>query len=153
MSVADSFSGCTVRSNGSRSSKTRSSSMATEVRSCPMVSPLAMCRPLASAGATRSTNRSPNSVFGSSRADTLAGIRSTISGFSASLRVAPLPVVSIERTSPTIRPRILTSEEVCSCEPIRSVSRLTMTTEVKRFWNDATDSPTSRATTRMNPTP
>ena len=64
-----------------------------------------------------------------------------------------MPVVSIERTSPTINPRILTSEAVCSCDPIRSVIRLTMTTGVNRFWKAATDSPTSRPTITMKPTP
>jgi hypothetical protein len=52
-----------------------------------------------------------------------------------------------------MRPRILTSDAVCIWLPIRSVSRLTVTTEVKTFWNDAIDNPISEATTRMKPTP
>src|SRR5665647_1723183 len=67
--VAASFSGLTVRSSGSRLSKTVSSSIATLVRSWPMVSPSAMLWADGLVGMIRSTKRSPNSVLGRIRAD------------------------------------------------------------------------------------
>lgn len=91
--------------------------------------------------------------MGSSRAETSAGIWLTISGWSARESRAPSPVVAMLRTSPTISPRILTSLDSWSWEPIRSVSSVTMTTSVKTFWKEAMDRPMRAATTTRKATP
>ena len=84
-----SLSGWTACSSGRMLSSTRSSSTAAWTRSCGITAPVGD-RPLASApgGGTSSTYFSPNSVFGSSRAATLAGIRAG-PGSSARSSVAP----------------------------------------------------------------
>ena len=60
-------------------------------------------------GMTRSTNFCPKSVLGRIRATTFCGISLALAGCSASLMVAPLPVVLTPRTSPTMIPRSFTS--------------------------------------------
>ncbi len=104
--------------------------MALLERSCSMTEPSVRWSPPGVVGSTRFTYRSPNSVFGSSRADTSFGIRSTLSGCSASSSSAPSPVLRIARTSPTISPRTFTSDEVISWLPTWSVFSVTVTTLV-----------------------
>ena len=87
------------------------------------------------------------------RAETLTGMPATWSGCSAISMLAPLPVLVMERTSPTIRPRILTSELFWSWLPIRSACRVTNTTGVNFFWNEATARPTRSRRVSRNATP
>jgi hypothetical protein len=104
-------------------------------------------------GDTRSTNRSPNNVFGNNRADTPAGTRSTCPGSNANPNLAPVAVTEIEDTRPMINPRSFTSEPTCSCDPIRSVNNVTPTVRVKAWAYEATHSPTVNATVRRKPMP
>src|SRR5688500_13984108 len=69
-----------------------------------MTSPSASRSWLGCSGSSRETKRSPNSVLGSSRADTSAGIWSRWSGSIASSMVAPSALASTSRTWPTITP-------------------------------------------------
>jgi hypothetical protein len=82
------------------------------------------------AGGTSSTNFSPNSVLGSRRAETLAGICGTIAGSRASRSVAPRPSAVISRTSPTMTPRSFTSAPGLSCMPTWSARSDTQVTGV-----------------------
>jgi hypothetical protein len=52
----------------------------------------------------------------------------------ASSMVAPSALAATSRTSPTITPRILTSDASCSWLPAVSVSRVTRATSVNAFW-------------------
>ena len=105
------------------------------------------------AGRTSSTYRSPNRVLGSSRAETLSGMLLAAPGCSARSIRAPCPDVLTDRTSPTISPRILTSDRLCSWLPMVSVFRVTGTTGVNRCWKVATASPMSTARTSRKATP
>jgi len=124
--VAFSFSGCSVLSSGSRSSKTLPVSIASVDRSSLIVV-LALIGPVggSSAGITRSTNFSPNSVLGRIRARTFAGTSLTSAGFMASDIVATVPSEDSARTWPTRMPRSFTSAGRISwlpMEPVRSLS-------------------------------
>ncbi len=132
--MALSLAGWMVRSSGSRSASTRSSSIATVVRSCGITSFSRIGRAAGSVGITRSTYFSPNNVLGSSRALTLLGMSPTESGSSARSTVAVEPSEVTLRTSPTIRPRSLTSDGGASWLPTLSVCRVTWTTSTNAFW-------------------
>src|SRR5688572_285576 len=132
---------------------TRCSSIAFSERSCPITSPSPRRSSDGASGISRETNRSPNSVLGSSRAVTSAGIWSRYSGLSAIEIVAPSTSASTSRTSPTMTPRTLTSEASCSWLPAVSVSSVTMATSVNAFLYRATDSPSSSARTTRNASP
>ncbi len=93
-----------------------------------MVPPASIGLGLGSAGITRSTYRSPNSVFGSSRAVVFDGIRSALSGSIAMTEVTLPFEVDASRTSPTISPRTLTSALRGRALPTVSVTRSTLTT-------------------------
>src|SRR5215207_6054222 len=127
--------------------------MAFSLRSWPMTSPSASRSWTGASGSTRETNRSPNSVLGSSRADTSAGIWSRYAGSIASSISAPSALASTSRTSPTITPRTLTSEASCSWLPAVSVSSVTRATSVKALLYCATAAPRSRARTTRNASP
>jgi hypothetical protein len=86
-------------------------------RSCLITLPAVSRAGAGLAGMTRSTYRSPNSVVGTIRAVTFAGIRGTIPGWMASSSRAPLPSAEICRTSPTSTPRTLTSAPRCISLP------------------------------------
>ncbi len=79
-------------------------------------------------GSISDTYRSPNSVFGKSRAVAFEGIISAMSGWIANSEVTTPSVVVADRTSPTIMPRTLTSALRGSALPTLSVSRETVTT-------------------------
>src|SRR4051794_22444544 len=67
--------------------------------------------------------------------------------------VAPSALAWTARTSPTMTPRILTSEASCNWLPAVSVSSVTRATGVNAFWYVATASPSSSARTTMNASP
>src|SRR4051794_9751052 len=67
--------------------------------------------------------------------------------------MAPSVLASTLRTSPTMTPRILTSEASCSWLPAVSVCRVTRATLVNAFWYDAIASPSRSARTTRNATP
>src|ERR1035437_2088961 len=77
----------------------------------------------------------------------------TWSGCSASSILAPLPVLVMDLTSPTMSPRTLTSESLWSWFPICAAISVTVTTGVNFFWKVATDSPTISAMVRRKATP
>jgi len=80
---------------------TFSSSTASAEWSCRITLPAVSLADAGLAGMTRSTYRSPNSVVGTIRAVTFAGISGTMAGWMASSIFAPVPSAEICRTSPT----------------------------------------------------
>jgi hypothetical protein len=108
--------------------------MAFSLRSWPITSPSARRSDEGLSGISRETKRSPKRVLGSRRTVTSAGICSRYSGLIASSMTAPSASAATSRTSPTITPRILTSDASCSWLPAVSVSRVTRATSVNAFW-------------------
>src|SRR5258705_8775715 len=104
-------------------------------------------------GATRSTYFSPNRVFGTRRAMTLAGMRGTIAGSSARCNDAPAPSAVISRTSPTTTPRTFTSAPRPSCIPVWSVRTVTQVTGVNALLYASTDSTSRPARKARNARP
>ena len=97
------------------SESTFSTSIAT--RDSEITSPARMLRADGRCGTCNATYFSPNNVFGTIRADTFSGMRWACAGSIARESVAPSPLDSIRRTSPTSSPRIFTSASAGSCRP------------------------------------
>ncbi len=83
------------------------------------------CPAVVGVGMTRSTNFWPKRVLGRIRATTSCGISLAFAGCSASLMMAPSPVVLTLRTSPTMIPRSFTSAPSASCVPMWLVFSVT----------------------------
>ncbi len=106
------------------------------MRSWAITAPAWMGGP-GSCGTCSETYCSPKIVLGRIRADTFCGMLCTLLGSSASETVTQgssglaqaLPEVTLtSRTSPTMRPRSLTSEACCSSLPVWSARSVTITT-------------------------
>ena len=145
--------GCTACSSGTRLSSTRSTSRAASLRSCGMTSPAAIGAPAGPLGRTSETYFSPNSVLGISRAETPAGIWSTMSGSSESCTVAPPASALTASTRPTLSPRTLTSARSVSWLPTRSICSVTGTPSEKAPTYLPTASPSSVTMTSTNASP
>nr|WP_051802061.1 hypothetical protein [Actinocatenispora sera] len=151
--MAETFSGGTALSSGSARSSTRSSSTADAERSWCTTAPAAIGVPAGCAGGVSDTYFCPNSVLGSIDADTLAGIRGTEPGSSATVSRAVRPSAAMSRTWPTTTPRSFTSAWRSSCSPVWSVTTVTVTAGVNTCRYAPTDTASSAATSRMKHSP
>ena len=127
--------------------------MALPLRSCFSTVPSVIADAGLPSGRTSATYRSPNNVFGRSRAVAFDGIISAMSGSMANSEVTTPSAVVAERTSPTIMPRTFTSALRGSALPTLSVSSDTVTTSSNVLLYEVTLHPTNMTMSRTRAIP